>query len=129
MKKHILKLCLAVLVQVFSCSIVFADDITINGTVTEETGAPLPGVTIMVKGTTIGTITDMDGRFTISVPEESTLIFSFLGFIAQEINVGNQSKIDVVLQENISNLNEVVVMGYGTQEARDVTGAVTSVKS
>jgi TonB-linked SusC/RagA family outer membrane protein len=104
-------------------------DITVSGKVIDEGGEPIPGVTVLVRGTTIGVITDIDGDYTLEVAEESVLRFSFIGFIAQEVSVGNQSVIDVTLLEDESSLDEVVVVGYGIQNKATLTGAVTNVKT
>jgi TonB-linked SusC/RagA family outer membrane protein len=104
-------------------------DMTISGTVNDETGAPLPGVNVVVKGTTEGTVTDSNGKFTLNVPTgQSVLVFSFIGYTSQEINISGQSTVTVVLLPDSQTLNEVVVVGYGTQERKDVTGAVSSIK-
>lgn len=98
----------------------------IRGTVTDAGGEPLPGVSIMVKGTTLGTITDIDGNYYLTVEPNSTLIFSFIGYITQEINLGDQTTIDVVLAEDIMELEEIVVIGYGATKKSDLTGAMSS---
>src|SRR5690606_21585429 len=102
-------------------------DVTVSGTVRDENGEPIPGVTVSVQGTGIGTATDVEGRYSLSVPEGSTLIFSFIGFESQNIAVGERSVIDVVLSEDMASLDEVVVVGYGTMRKQDVTGAVSMV--
>src|SRR5690554_1101758 len=104
-------------------------DVTVSGTVTDENWEPIPGVTVSVPGTSAGTATDLDGRYTLSVPEGSTLVFSFIGFVTQSVAVGERSVIDVILAEDMASLDEVVVVGYGTQERRDVTGSIASVGS
>ena len=82
----------------------------------------MPGVNVQVKGTTNGTITNIDGKFSISVPNsKSVLIFTFIGYSKQEIVVGNQAKINVQLKEDAQNLDEVVVVGYGTAKKSDLT--------
>lgn len=91
-------------------------DVTITGKVTDENGEPIPGVTVSVPGTGIGTATDIDGNYSISVPEQSTLVFSFIGFNSKSIEIGGKSILNVELEESISSLNEVVVVGYGTQK-------------
>jgi TonB-dependent starch-binding outer membrane protein SusC len=106
-----------------------AQDVNVGGKVTDGKGNGLPGVSITVKGTTKGANSDMDGNYTISAPSSSTLVFSFIGFASQEIAIGNQSKIDVTLSDDIKSLEEVVVVGYGTAKRKDVTGTVTSVSS
>ena len=102
-------------------------DVTISGKVTDENGEPIPGVTVSVPGTSLGTATDIDGNYTISVPEQSTLVFSFIGFNSKSIEIGDQSILNVTLEESISSLNEVVVVGYGTQKKVNVIGSVTTV--
>lgn len=103
--------------------------ITVTGKVTDENGGPLPGVSVRVKGTTVGAVTDDKGNYTINSPDEnSTLVFTFIGFTSQEIAVSGQSVINVVLAEKASELDEVVVVGFGTQRRSDLTGAVGSVK-
>ncbi|MEX2592856.1 MAG: SusC/RagA family TonB-linked outer membrane protein, partial [Anditalea sp.] len=102
-------------------------DVEITGTVIDETGEPIPGVTVSVPGTTIGTATDLDGKYTLSVPEGSTLVFSFIGFITQSMEIGDQKIIDVTLSEDVASLDEVVVVGYGTQKRENLTGAVSTI--
>ena len=108
----------------------YAQEKTVSGNVSSAAEGPLPGVNVLLKGTTIGTVTDLDGNYRLTVPgENDTLAFSSIGYANQEIAVGNQTTIDVVLGEDIQSLSEVVVIGYGTQEKRDVTGAVNSISS
>lgn len=90
----------------------------------------MPGVNLVIKGTTVGTVTDMAGNYTIQVPSsESVLVFSFVGYAPQEISVGNQSVLNVTLESDVRNLQEVVVVGYGEQKRATVTGAISTVKS
>ncbi|MEP0367411.1 MAG: TonB-dependent receptor [Cyclobacteriaceae bacterium] len=106
------------------------DDLTVTGTVKDgSTGESLPGVTVIIKGSTIGTVTDIDGSYSINIedPEGAILSFSFVGFRSQEVQVGNQNIIDVQLQVDVQSLEEVVVVGYGTQRKSDLTGAVASI--
>ena len=103
---------------------------SISGTVTDEKMSPLPGVTVIIKGTTNGTVTDFDGKYNIAdVPNGSTLQYSFVGMKTQEIVVGNQAEIDVVMLPDAIGLEEVVAVGYGTQKKGNLTGAVASVQS
>ena len=103
---------------------------TISGKVTDSSGASIPGVSVVVKGTTTGVITDMDGKYTISnVSENAILKFSFVGIKSQEIKVENRTTINIVLEEETIGIEEVVAVGYGTQKKRDVTGSVSSVQS
>lgn len=98
---------------------------TVSGNVADEGGLPLPGVSVVLKGTTSGTVTDMDGNFTLSgVSSTSTLVFSFVGLRTQEIVVGNQSTISVVLIEESIGLEEVVAVGYGVQKKESVVGSI-----
>ncbi len=101
----------------------------ISGTVTDETGAPLPGATVIVKGTTNGTTTDIDGEFIIDAGVDAILTISYVGFYTKEVIVDGQSSVVVQLDSDVSQLNEVVVVGYGTQRRSDVTGSVASVNS
>jgi TonB-linked SusC/RagA family outer membrane protein len=103
---------------------------SVSGVVTDATGEPLAGVSIAVKGTTIGAITDVDGKYSISVPsEESVLTFSFIGFTSQEITAGNRRTINVELKENVQQIEDVVVIGYGTVKKSDLTGSVASISN
>ncbi len=103
---------------------------SISGTVTDESGVPLPGANIQEKGTTNGVTTDFDGNFSITLDnEEATLIISFIGFKTKEVVVGDQASIKVILAEDSASLDEVVVVGYGTIKKSDLTGAVASVSS
>jgi TonB-linked SusC/RagA family outer membrane protein len=102
----------------------------VSGKVTDSSGATLPGVSVVVKGTTLGVITDADGKYTLSnVPENSVLQFSFVGMKMQEIAISNKTSINVVLSEETVGIEEVVAIGYGTQKKKDMTGSVTQVKS
>lgn len=101
---------------------------TITGTVVDKNGDPIIGANVVVKGTTQGTITDMDGHYSIAIPDGAILKISYIGYHVQEITVGAQRKIDVQLIEDSQNLDEVVVVGYGTQKKVNMTGAVASVK-
>ncbi len=104
--------------------------VTVTGRVLASDGNyPLPGVTILVKGTTVGTSTDTDGRYTLSVPDDNaTLVFSFIGFLSQEVPVNARTIIDVVMVADVAQLNEVVVIGYGEVDRKDLTGSVASVQ-
>ena len=88
----------------------FAQNVQIRGTVSDETGAPLPGATILIKGTTTGTTTDIDGQYSISSPSNGVLVFSFIGYNPIEREVGNQSEINISLQPDLSDLDEVIVV-------------------
>ncbi len=104
-------------------------DKTITGNVTTaEDGSELPGVSVLIKGTSIGTVTGIDGNYSLNVPENSILVFSYVGFISEEIQVGNQSVIDFVMTPDLKQLEEIVVVGYGTVKKSDLTGSVSSIK-
>ncbi|MEM9832503.1 MAG: SusC/RagA family TonB-linked outer membrane protein [Bacteroidota bacterium] len=104
---------------------------TIQGQVTDtESGEALPGVNVLAKGTTIGTVTGMDGNYRLTVEDDvTTLVFSSIGYTSQEVSINNQSVINLALAPDITSLSEVVVVGYGTQKKSDVTGALASVSS
>ncbi len=100
----------------------------VSGKITDSAGQPLPGVSIVIKGTTQGTVTDANGNYTLSnLPADATLVFSFVGMRTQEVFVGNRTSIDVLMEEEAIGIDEVVAIGYGTQKKINLTGAVTSV--
>ena len=102
----------------------------VRGNVTDNQGEPIPGVTILEKGTQHGIITDIDGNYNIAVEgPESILQFSFVGMDTWEVVVGNQSVINVVMNETATDLDEIVVVGYGTMRKSDISGAISSVRS
>jgi TonB-linked SusC/RagA family outer membrane protein len=106
------------------------EDIQVSGIVIDSQGIPIPGVSVIVQGTTTGVATDLEGRYSLSVPgPESILVFSFIGYNSQELAVGNQSTVNVTLSENLSDLEEVLVVGYGVQKRGTITGAVSEVKT
>ena len=108
----------------------FAQNITITGTVKDQSGEPLIGVNVMEKGTTNGSITDMDGKYSVSSTGKKTiLVFSYIGYISQEIPAGNRKTINVTMKEDTEELEEVVVIGYGTAKKKDLTGAISRVKT
>lgn len=100
----------------------------ITGVVNDEFGDPLIGVTVLEKGTQNGTITDMDGNYTLEIQNNATLIFSFIGYVKKEIPAGSQSTINVVLEEDVQRLDDVVVVGYAVGNKRSISGAVERVK-
>ncbi|MEQ9290217.1 MAG: SusC/RagA family TonB-linked outer membrane protein [Cyclobacteriaceae bacterium] len=99
-------------------------DVEISGKITDENGEGLPGASVVVKGSSTGTTTDLDGMYKLSVPEESTIVVSFVGYKTNEILVGTQSVIDVRMQLDAEQLDEVVVIGYGTSKKSEITGSV-----
>jgi len=102
-------------------------EVTVSGKVIDDKGEPLPGATITVVGTTTGTITDIDGNYSITVPDGSVLVFSFIGYEPMRVPVDNRSEIDVTLQTDMSSLEEVVVTGYQVQKRSDLTGSISIV--
>ena len=112
-------------ILLFSISTVFAQ-VAITGVVTDETKEPMPGVSVIVKGTKTGTVTDANGRYRISMPKgSSVLTFSFLGYAVKEVTVGNKKQINVEMKEDAKMLDEVVAIGYGSVKKSDLTGAVS----
>lgn len=112
----------------FKSSIV-SDQQIVSGKVTDETGEPLPGASVMEKGTQNGSTTDIDGNFTIEVADDATLVISFIGFTTQEISVNGRTEVNVQLNPDIALLEGVVVVGYGVQKKSDVTGSIASVNN
>ena len=123
-------LLLSFLCFLFVVPTLHAQSIAVSGQVSASDEGVLPGVNILVKGTTIGTVTDIEGNYSIDVPNgESVLVFSSIGYTREEIPVNGRATIDMELQSDIQSLSEVVVVGYGTQKRADVTGAVSSIKA
>ena len=110
-----------------SSTLAFAQN-RVTGVVTDKTGEPLIGVNVLEKGTTNGTVTDIDGKFTVDMPQGKTLVFSFIGFVTQEIKV-TSNVVNVVLNEDTKTLDEAVVIGYGSMTRKDVTSSITTVKA
>ena len=110
-------------------SALLAQNISVKGTVKSNDGSTMPGVNVVVKGTATGTTTGADGRYSVSAPATATLVFSFIGYETSEIAVGGKALIDLTLKESATTLGEVVVMGYGSQQKKDVTGAVATVSA
>ncbi len=109
---------------------VIAQETTIKGVVTSaDDGLPLPGVTVVEKGTTNGTITNFDGEYQLSVPSNATIVFSFIGLLSQEFVVSGQTEINVVMQSETFDVDEVVVVGYGVQKKSLVTGAISKISN
>lgn len=118
-------LLLGVSETVFAVSL--ADGRTVKGVVTDESGDPMPGVSVVIRGTTSGTATGADGRFVMETAEDAVLVFSFVGYRSQEKSVAGQGEFKIILLPEAKNLDEVVVVGYGTTKLRDLTGSVASV--
>ena len=105
-----------------------AQNRTVTGTVAGSDGASIPGVTVLVKGTKIGTSTDADGKFSLAAPATATaLVFSYVGYSTKEVAIGDRTSFNVSLATDTKSLDEVVVVGYGTQSRRDLTGNVASI--
>ena len=123
------KLCFALALILAQC--VYAQNKKITGTVTDSKQEPLIGVNVTLKGnSSVGTITDIDGNYTLSVPsDKAVLIYSYIGYTSQEVTVGQQSTINIILKEDAQALDEVVVVGYGVVKKRDLVGSIASVKS
>lgn len=117
----------------FMCGLLFVSaswaQTVVTGTVTDNQNIPLPGSSVVEKGTTNGVTTDFDGNFSIEVADDATLIISYLGYAPQEVTINGQSSISVQLLPDATQLEDVVVVGYGTQKRSDITGAISSVKS
>jgi TonB-linked SusC/RagA family outer membrane protein len=123
------KITLIIMLLLFESSLLFAQSVKITGKVTDKTGQSLPGVTIKIKGTASGASTDANGKYIITASANATLTFSFIGYTTRDIPVNNHTTIDVVMQDDIKTLSDVVVVGYGTQKASKVSGAVSVIKS
>ena len=104
-----------------------ADEKRITGTIVDNAGVPIIGANVSVKGTTTGTITDVDGNFSLSVPADAVVEISYIGYLTETFKVGNRSHLEVVLREDLQKLDEVVVVGYGTQRKKDVTSSIAKV--
>lgn len=125
--KNVLKTFLLLLILIMSSSGIFAQ-ITVTGRVIDTDKQPVVGANVVVKGTTVGTMTDIDGKYSISAPSSSsTIVISFIGYVPQEFIVGNSTNINATLESEAKALSEVVVIGYGTMKKRDITGSVASI--
>lgn len=128
-KSKLMKLILCCLFLFFSI-LVNAQDFNVSGKVVSDTdGLPIPGVNITVKNSNNGAVTNFDGEYSLEVNQNAILIFSYLGFITQELEVSGRNTINVILKEDVNSLEEVLVVGYGTTRKSDLTGSVSSVKS
>ena len=120
----------ATVLLVLITSVAWSQSKTVTGTVTSaDDGSGIPGVNVLEKGTSNGTVTDANGTYSISVGSSATLVYSFVGYTSTEVAVGAQTAVNVTLQLDVTSLSEVVVVGYGTQEKKELTSSVTSVKS
>ncbi len=130
--KQCLLNCMIFLSLALPMQVLVAQTATVSGVVKDSQGVTIPGVNIFIEGTTTGTVTDISGNYSLSVPDtdrEKKLAFSFIGFVTQKLTIPTNGRIDVILIEDIQNLEELVVVGYGTQKKRDVTGAVSVLDS
>ncbi len=126
--KKWLRIMALTVVGMVSCQLLLAQSVQVSGQIKDETGATLPGVSVLEKGTTTGTVTDLDGMFKFNVSSsDAVLSFSYVGYLTQEIPLSGRSTIDVVLQENVETLDELVVVGYGVQKKVNLSGAVENV--
>jgi hypothetical protein len=105
----------------------FGQSVSVTGTVSDSQGQPIFGVSVVVKGTSTGAATDFDGNFTINASPSNVLVFSYIGFLKREVAVGTQKIINVNLEEDVSQLDEAVVVGYGTQSKEEITSSITRV--
>ncbi|MDH5415453.1 MAG: SusC/RagA family TonB-linked outer membrane protein, partial [Flavobacteriaceae bacterium] len=119
------------LIMLLCCSTIYAQQVLqISGTVSDASGNPLPGASVVIKNTTTGTVTDFDGNYALEyVPQDGILVFSYIGFTTVEEKVNGRTTVDVILLEDAQALDEVVVVGYGTTKKADLTGSIISIKS
>jgi TonB-dependent starch-binding outer membrane protein SusC len=130
MKTIYRRLSLTVTLVLMLASVVRAQERTVTGTVTDEAGAGMPGVNVLIKGTGTGTATDADGKYSLSVPNnDAIIVVTFVGYATTEVPVGSQTVVDVTMTPDVETLTEVVVTGYSTEKRRDVVGAVSTVDS
>lgn len=128
MKKCHQRALLLTLIWLSTIAIGYSQSITITGKITNDSNQPLPSATVQVKGTATGTLTDGEGNFNLTASQDAILVVSYLGYTAQEIAVGGKSSINVSLEQDVTQLEEVVVIGYSTQRKSDLTGAVGQLK-
>ena len=126
--RKLLRWSMPVLMVLFSMSEVSAQS-TVSGKVLDDQGEALPGATVLIRGTSQGTTTDMEGNYVIEAGSDQVLVYSFLGFITQEVPVNNRSVIDIRFEVDAQTLQEVVVIGYGEVMKSDLTGAVSAVRA
>jgi len=114
----------------FQAMLFAQNNITVSGTVTDDLGQPLPGASVVLQGTTTGIQSDFDGNYILEdVPANGVLVFSYIGFVTQEISIANRTTINVGMQQDLQSLDEVVVVGYGTQRKADLTGSIVTISS
>lgn len=124
----ILKTFMFLICALFACAFSGHAQSLVKGTVTDGTGEPLPGVSIVVKGTTDGTITNVDGKYSIPVTAKDILSFSYIGMTNQDVKVAGRTIINIVMTDDVAALDEVIVVGYGVQKKQSLTGAVSAMR-
>lgn len=129
MKKLYESLSLSLAIMLMLASVALAQERVVTGKVVDETGVGMPGVNVLVKGTPTGTVTDANGGFSISTSSAATLVFTFVGYGTSEVTVGDRTFIDLQLSVDLTSLDEIVVTGYGVDKRRELTGAVSTVKT
>lgn len=130
MKKALLSMLFLGLLFSMATNRLYAQSVAIKGQVTlAEDGTSMPGVSVIIKGTTTGTTTDNAGRYTINASNDAILVFSFVGMVSQEVHVGKRSSVNVVLSTDTKTLDEVVFVAYGSQEKKTITGSQVSLDS
>lgn len=129
MKKLYERLSLSLALLLMVVSVTLAQDKVVSGTVTDEAGSGMPGVNVIVRGSTVGTVTDMNGAFSLTAKESDILAFTFVGYKTTDVTVGSQTSITVALQPDLTSLDEIVVTGYSVDNRRSITGAVSTVKT
>ena len=129
--KNLLKVFLMCFITLFAfAGQMMGQQKTITGRVVDALNEGMPGVNVQVKGTTSGTITNIDGDFSISVPNtKSVLVFTFIGYVKQEVAVGNQTKLNIQMKDDTQSLDEVVVVGYAVQKKVNLSGSVATVST
>ena len=131
MKAKLITLFMMVALQSFYIQVMGqSEQLWTSGAVVDKQNEPLPGVTVNIKGIGQGVITDSDGKYRIKIPNKNAiLVFSFIGFQAQEVNVNGRSTVNVTLQETVTQLNDVVVVGYGQQKKESVVAALSTISA
>ena len=122
------KIALALIVVLGLSSYALAQNRTVSGTVTDINGEPIIGASVLLDGTTIGVVTDLDGKFSISAPLDGTIIISYIGYKQQRIPLGGKTDISVTVEEDATQLGEVTIVAYGKKRKQDLVGSVSSVK-
>ena len=128
--KHLYKVLFCIVLGMILChTAALAQGITVKGTVIDDTGAPMIGLTVVVTGTSTGATTDIDGNYSIQAPANGSLTFSYLGFQTQTIQIDGRALIDVQLMPDSELLSDAIVIGYGSSSKKDLTGSVSAVES